>query len=47
VYPNEIDELVAAKSAKVYDPFLMKNETIRTIPVEKVIMALDKLLERN
>lgn len=45
VYPDYVEKLVEERNNIVYDPFIMKNEAIRTIPVDKVKPYIDKIME--
>jgi ADP-heptose:LPS heptosyltransferase len=47
IYSYDIDALVAANDTSVFDPFAMKDETIREIPVEKVLPYFEKVMGGN
>jgi len=44
VYPDFVDSLIAVNDERLYDPFKMKNDTIKLIPAEKVVPYIDKIM---
>jgi len=44
IYPDFIDELAAENNPILYDGFTLQNNSIRTIPVKKVLPQLDRMM---
>ena len=45
IYPDLIDNLIAENNNILYGEFTLRNEAIRTIPVEKVLPYIDKVVK--
>ncbi len=44
VYPDFVDELIRQKDPVLYDTHIMKNDTMKLIPVAKILPYIDKIL---
>lgn len=44
VYPDFVDKLIAEKNPVLFDPFVMKNDTIKQIPASKILPVIDTIM---